>query len=81
MNITAMLTIAGASVSGIIGSTIFRTQDAPKFAPGFGTAMALQAAVVVLAAGAWFVLWKKNKEAEEKRLELQPGDIHWRYTL
>jgi hypothetical protein len=70
----------GSSIGGIIGSTIFRSQDAPAYSPGLYTVLALQALLLVITAISMAVFFMKNKKADNAGTVLH-GIKGWRYTL
>lgn len=75
----AMQTTMGG-IGGVIGSLIFRTQDAPHFRPGLYTAFGCMAVEIILTS---FLMWyfhKKNKAADNDGLILE-GREGFRYTL
>ncbi|CAG8263201.1 unnamed protein product [Penicillium salamii] len=76
---TSATLIGGGSIGGIIGTTVFRAQDAPNYRPGLLCAM-LANALVVLIVGA--MTWKfrranRRVEAGGKPIE---GQIGFKYT-
>ena len=75
---SATLVGCGA-LGGIVGSTVFRSEDSPTYIPGLSVAMGSQC-VILLAVGALTVAFKRNnREADrgEKILEYSPS---FRYT-
>lgn len=72
--------VGGGGVGGIIGGTVFRTQDAPHYHPGIMACM-IAAALIILIAGALDLkFWMANKRANAggKIIEGLEG---FRYTL
>jgi len=67
-------------VGGIIGSSVFRDQDAPKYRPGIMSCMIASGLVIILVVALDFKFWRANKRAEAggKIIEGQEG---FRYTL
>jgi MFS family permease len=67
-------------VGGIIGSSVFRDQDAPRYGPGIETCIIACGLVILLVVGLDFKFWKANQRAERggKVIERQEG---FRYTL
>jgi cyanate permease len=67
-------------VGGIIGGTVFREQDAPKYRPGIETTMIANALVIVITGLLSIKFHRANKRAEGggKVIEGQEG---FRYTL
>lgn len=76
----AALTIAGGSLGGIVGSTVFRDQDAPGYAPGLYTTIALQGVMIGLILGLVMFFWRRNRAADRSGALLE-GISGWRYTL
>ena len=67
------------ALGGIVGSTVFRSEDSPTYVPGLSVAMGSQV-VILLVVGALTVVFKSNnKKADrgEKVLEDLPS---FRYT-
>jgi MFS family permease len=74
-------TLVGAGgIGGIIGSTVFREKDAPKWGPGIMTCMIANGLVIIITALMTLKFHRANKRAEAggKIIEGQPG---FRYTL
>lgn len=74
-------TLVGAGgIGGIIGSTVFREADAPKYGPGIMTCMIANGMVIVIVLLMTFKFHRANKRAEAggKIIEGQEG---FRYTL
>ncbi|KUJ10862.1 MFS general substrate transporter [Mollisia scopiformis] len=67
-------------IGGIVGSTVFREQDAPKYGPGIMTVMIANALILVITALLSIKFHFANKRAERggKVIEGQAG---FRYTL
>jgi len=80
MNVASVLNIASGTISGIIGSTIYTRQTAPRYMPGLATTMALNACLMITCIVAWIVLHRKNKQADQGKVVFHnvPG---WRWTL
>lgn len=74
-------TLVGAGgIGGIIGSTVFREQDAPKYGPGIMTCMIANGLVIVITLLLTLKFHRANKRADGggKAIEGQEG---FRYTL
>jgi len=67
-------------IGGIIGSTVFREQDAPKYGPGIMATMIANALIVLITGLLSLRFWWANRRAErgEGVIEGQEG---FRYTL
>lgn len=76
------LQVGFGSTGGIIASTVFRQQDAPRYVPGLWTGAALQVFIIAGAAGTSFHFRRRNKQADngtvKKPIEGLEG---FRYTL
>lgn len=72
--------MGAGGIGGIIGSTVFRDQDAPKYGPGIMTCMISNALVIVITLLLTWKFHRANKRAEAggKAIEGQEG---FRYTL
>ncbi|KAH8807841.1 retrograde regulation protein 2 [Xylogone sp. PMI_703] len=74
-------TLVGAGgIGGIIGSTVFRDQDAPRYVPGIEACMIANGLCIVIVLLLSFKFQRANKRAERggKVIEKQAG---FRYTL
>ncbi|KAL8951953.1 MAG: hypothetical protein Q9222_002105 [Ikaeria aurantiellina] len=72
--------VGGGALGGIVGSTVFRSQDSPTYVPGLSVAMGSQV-VILLSVGVLTVVFRSdNKKADrgEKLLENLPS---FRYTV
>jgi len=67
-------------IGGIIGSTVFRDQDAPKYGPGIMATMIANGLIVLITGLLTVKFWLANRRADRggKIIEGQPG---FRYTL
>lgn len=68
------------ALGGIVGSTVFRSQDSPTYVPGLSVAMGSQIVILISVAILTVVFKANNKKAErgEKILEELPS---FRYTV
>ncbi|KAK0963049.1 hypothetical protein LTR91_019176 [Friedmanniomyces endolithicus] len=74
-------TLVGAGgIGGIVGSTVFRSQDKPAYRPGMYATILASALIVVITAALDAKFWRANKRAAAggKVIEGLPG---FRYTL
>jgi hypothetical protein len=78
--VSAGILIACGAVGGIIGSLIFRGQDAPSYGPGIYTTIGLTTYMVFALSFMVCVYWKRNKAAERDGIDLQ-GVPGFRYSL
>ncbi|KAF2214999.1 hypothetical protein CERZMDRAFT_95371 [Cercospora zeae-maydis SCOH1-5] len=72
--------IGAGGIGGIVGSTVFRSQDAPNYRPGIYTTIGCCALVVVVTTGMVWKFWKANRRANAGG-ELIEGLEGFRYTL
>lgn len=72
--------VGTGGIGGIIGSTVFRSQDSPAYRPGIYTTMIAAALIVVITLALDFKFWRANKRAAAggKFIEGLEG---FRYTL
>ncbi|KAF2158243.1 retrograde regulation protein 2 [Myriangium duriaei CBS 260.36] len=74
-------TLVGAGgIGGIIGSTVFRTQDKPAYRPGMYTTMIASALIVLIACALDLKFWRANKRAAAGGKVIE-GLKGFRYTL
>lgn len=78
--LVSALNITGGALGGIIGSTIFKSRDAPLYAPGLHTVVGLQVAMIVMTASSMAVFWQRNRRADANN-EIINGVAGWRHTL
>ena len=78
-SIMAVVTIWGGASGGIIGSLIFRTQDAPHYTPGLYTSISMASCIILgmLVLGSYYHLC--NKRAEKG--VIIHGIYGYRYSL
>ena len=71
--------MGGGALGGIVGSTVFRSADAPTYIPGLSVAMGSQVVILITVALLTVVFKSQNKKADrgEKVLEELP---EFRYT-
>jgi len=67
-------------VGGIIGSTVFRSQDAPNYRPGIIATMIAAGLTILITAGLTFKFMRANKRAEAGGKPIE-GLVGFRYTL
>jgi hypothetical protein len=77
--VAAAVQIAMGGVGGVIGSLIFRSQDAPTYIPGLITAIGLSLSVIVNCLTTSYIFWQQNKKQAAGTVVLEglPG---FRYT-
>jgi hypothetical protein len=77
----ASATLVGfGGLGGIAGSTIFRSQDSPRYLPGIWVCIGLNILIIITTIVNTIIFRKENAKAErgEKVLE---EDANFRYTL
>ena len=67
-------------VGGIIGSLVFRSQDAPKYHPGLWACIASQILVILIVLGLDIKFYFANKRAERGERIIE-GIEGFRYTI
>ncbi|KJA28875.1 hypothetical protein HYPSUDRAFT_61710 [Hypholoma sublateritium FD-334 SS-4] len=79
-NVQSSLTISVSGIGGIIATTVFRSQDAPRYIPGLSVAMASQAVLAILVGVLTVHFMRENRLVREgkKVAQGQPG---FYYTL
>jgi len=77
---TSATLVGFGGIGGIIGSTIFREQDSPRYRPGMLGTILANALIVIIVALLSLKFWRANRRAEAggKWIEGQEG---FRYTL
>ncbi|CAL3966783.1 hypothetical protein PZA11_003270 [Diplocarpon coronariae] len=68
------------ALGGIVGSTVFRSQDSPKYIPGVSTAIGSQVVVCLAVAALTFEFRRQNAMADRGEKVLEQGDASFRYT-
>jgi len=75
-------TLVGAGgLGGIVGSTVFRAKDSPKYTPGISVAMGAQVIIVITVGILTWDIKRQNKKADRGEKVLEEGDASFRYTL
>jgi DMSO reductase anchor subunit len=72
--------VAMGGVGGIIGGTVFRSQDAPQYVPGLITCF-LAAGVTIISVAATTVYMLSQNRKQAKGLLVIEGVEGFRYTL
>ncbi|KAJ5774691.1 hypothetical protein N7457_009587 [Penicillium paradoxum] len=72
--------VGAAGIGGIMGSLVFREQDAPGYKPGMYTAIGCNILVIILTIimSVWFKIC--NKQADQGKRVIE-GDASFRYTI
>lgn len=72
--------VGTGGIGGIIGSTVFRSQDAPAYRPGIYTTIIAAALIIVLTLTLDLKFWRANKRADAGGKPIE-GLEGFRYTL
>ncbi|GBF63287.1 MFS transporter [Trichophyton mentagrophytes] len=76
------LQIGFGALGGIIASTVFREQDAPKYIPGLWVTTAFQLFILVAVACTTLIFRKRNNEVDEGRAKTPIEGLEgFKYTL
>ena len=77
----ASATLVGAGgLGGIIGSTVFRSQDSPAYTPGIITVIVASVLILIVTGALEWRFWRANKKARMEGLVIE-GLEGFRYTL
>lgn len=68
------------AIGGIVGSTVFRSEDAPGYVPGVSVAIGSQVLIIFCVALLTFEFKRQNGKAERGEKVLEEGDANFRYT-
>lgn len=77
--VAAAIQIGLGGVGGIVGSLIFRSQDAPRYIPGLLTSIGLAASMIINCLFTSYMFWRANKRQAEGKLVIA-GLEGFRYT-
>ena len=80
MSIASVLQIAGGTIGGLLGSTVFLEREAPSYITGLGVTMALQACLILASIGGWLKFAAYNEAADRGKAVFH-GVKDWRWTL
>ncbi|KIW57782.1 hypothetical protein PV05_02342 [Exophiala xenobiotica] len=74
-------TLVGAGgIGGIIGSTVFRSQDSPEYHPGILTCMISSALIIIITLALDFKFWRANKRVDAGGKAIE-GLAGFKYTF
>ncbi|KAJ5543332.1 hypothetical protein N7461_009335 [Penicillium sp. DV-2018c] len=76
---TSATLIGGGSIGGIIGTTVFRAQDAPDYQPGLLCTMLANALVVVIVCLMTLKFYRANKRVDAGGKSIE-GQVGFKYT-
>lgn len=68
-------------IGGIIGSLVFRSQDAPRYLPGLYACIASQVVILCIVGLLTIKFTIDNRKAERGELHVEGGDANFRYTI
>jgi hypothetical protein len=68
-------------VGGIIGSLVFREQDAPHYKPGLYACVASQLSIILVVIVLSFKFISDNKKSERGELEIEGSEQGFKYTI
>jgi hypothetical protein len=80
MSVASVLNIAGGTIGGLLGSTIYLNKEAPTYTTGLGVTMALQGCLIVTTIAAWLKFAAYNRAADRGETVFY-GVQGWRWTL
>jgi len=78
--LTSATLIGGGAIGGIIGTTVFREKDAPKYGPGILTCMLANAIIILVVAALSFKFHCANKRVEAGGKPIE-GHVGFKYTF
>merc|ERR1711964_148691 len=68
------------SLGGIVGSTVFRSEDRPGYVPGISVAIGSQVVICLAVAALTLDFKRQNGKADRGEKVLEEGDASFRYT-
>lgn len=68
------------SLGGIVGSTVFRSEDRPGYVPGISVAIGSQVVICLCVAALTMAFRRQNGRADSGEVVLEEGDENFRYT-
>ncbi|TFK44906.1 major facilitator superfamily domain-containing protein [Crucibulum laeve] len=81
-SVQSALTVCLGGIGGIMASTVFRAQDAPRYLPGFGVTVGSQVLMLLILGCTTLHFRKLNRELREgKRTKPLEGQVGFFYTL
>lgn len=78
--LTSATLVGGGSIGGIIGTTVFRAQDAPNYRPGILACLIANVLIVIVVAGLSVKFHRANKRVERGGKPIE-GLVGFKYTL
>ncbi len=80
MSLASVLNIAGGTVAGVVGSTIYVTKEAPAYTSGLITTMVLMACLIICCIVANVILHRQNRKVDRGEV-IYNGVQGWKWTL
>lgn len=80
MSLASVLNIAGGTIAGVIGSTIYVTKEAPGYRSGLITTMVLMGCLILCCIVANIVLHLNNRKVDRGEV-VYHGVQGWKWTL
>lgn len=77
---TSATLVGGGSIGGIIGTTVFRAQDAPNYRPGMLATLIANALIVLIVIALSFKFHQANKRVDAGGKPIE-GLVGFKYTL
>ncbi|SMR63954.1 unnamed protein product [Zymoseptoria tritici ST99CH_3D1] len=77
---TSASIIAASGVGGVIGTVVFRPQDAPTYGPGLWTCFVAAGLTIVSVVVTTVYMWRMNKKQARGEVVIE-GVVGFRYTL
>lgn len=68
------------AVGGIVGSTVFRSEDSPRYIPGLSVAIGSQVVILLIVAALAVSFRVANGKADRGEMVIEGGDKDFRYT-
>jgi len=68
-------------IGGIIGSLVFRSQDAPQYHPGLYACIASQVVILFIVLLLTIKFKTENKKADRGEIHIEGGEADFRYTI
>ncbi|ETN44038.1 uncharacterized protein HMPREF1541_10903 [Cyphellophora europaea CBS 101466] len=72
--------VGSGGIGGIIGSVVFRSQDAPEYRPGIYCTMTAAALIIIITLTLDFKFWRANKRVDDGGKSIE-GLQGFKYTL
>jgi len=68
------------ALGGIVGTTVFRSEDRPDYVPGISVAIGSQILILILVGFLTLDFKRQNAKADRGEKVLEEGNEHFRYT-